>query len=428
MVGGATNAAPLQADEYQDSGAVSAPASAIAAAAKNLEKIPILKPYATATKMVASGIGSLARHMGFSSVPVIRDVAPFKNLPFHTLTSAEIGEPLTKLTLDPKNELSIDPTVMGLSPDDDLMISNFIQRESFLIDTTWTSADAIDQVVAGAFVTPMTSTSTNSAPYTSQIVDGTPTSHVAQAFTNWRGSMVYKFIILCSKFHRGRLRFTYDPAGSPSTAAASSNVSFTRIVDIAEETTFEMEIPYMQPLPWSRVVGYQFSPNYVGGRGYSAYGASDQTNGAWWLSVLTQQTSPVSSADIRILVFAKGGKDLEFAYPNLIPSSISPYPYQSGEVEYGEADKGEASVGTMKNDDERFLINMGEKVTSLRTLMNRATLAATDYFDLTNANVTTQMMQWQRPVFPYYPGFDANAPFNARNSAGNADFAFQLGQ
>ena len=108
-------------DEYSTDGVISKPASAISKASGMLSELPVIGPFMEATSQVSGAVGAVASWFGWTNVPVIDDVKPFKDLPFHSFSSSEIGQPIEKLTLDPKNELTVDPRVVGLDGKDELL-------------------------------------------------------------------------------------------------------------------------------------------------------------------------------------------------------------------------------------------------------------------------------------------------------------------
>ena len=158
---GASVGYAAQSDEYGE-GCISQPASWVAAAASYLEDIPmigissryeaaaatqdaasyledipIIGPFATATNIGATAIASIARLFGFTNVPVIDDAKPMQTLCLPNMSTSEVGYPIQKLSLDPKNELSIDPRVVGISGIDEMAISSIACRESYLTQTTY---------------------------------------------------------------------------------------------------------------------------------------------------------------------------------------------------------------------------------------------------------------------------------------------------
>lgn len=410
-----TVALALQAGEY---GAISGPASAVANIASKLSSIPMIGPYAKATEMLASGIGSIAKLFGFTNAPIMEDVKPIKNLPFHAFSSCEVSNPIDKLSLDPKNELTIDSRVCGHDGMDELLIKNFIQRESFVMFNAWSAAHPAGQVLIRANVTPDTKATQTviGVPH----IQGTPMSHVNSLFRYWRGDIIYRFRFICSKFHRGRVMIQWDPQAS-LTSAAASNLIHTQIVDISSDTDVEFRVPYMNNQLFSRNSGSNASAtsfNTVNIAGSGAIDAYNQTfhNGMLCLSVLTQQTSPIASAEIWVLVSVRADENMVFGMPQSPPKELSPFELQSEDFTYDQTEHFDLTSKPSVLDDETFLICMGERVTSLRQLMRRTTLHRSSYLNTAPSTTTMTYCTSNHARLPLWYGYDPNG-INSGTSA-----------
>lgn len=168
ITGPTVNLAVQSGDERKDDeygkGIVSAPASALAYAASWFEDIPLIGKFATATRIGANALSGISTLFGYTNVPVVSDTLPYKSQVFHSIPSACIGDPVDKLTLDPKNELSIDPRTTGMPPTDELDCRYLFSRESFLTNAIWQESDAANANLFWARVTPAlydTAASTN---------------------------------------------------------------------------------------------------------------------------------------------------------------------------------------------------------------------------------------------------------------------------
>lgn len=408
QLGGPTYKAVLQADEY-GKGPVSGAASAVANISRSLEGVPIIGKFAKATTLGASAVSSIASLFGFTDVPVITDVSAMKNLPFHSITSAHIGEPVTKLCLDPKNEVTIDNSVIGVSVEDELAISHFVNRYSYIGKMDWSPSTSVDSLLWSGRVQPnlFNPSTTPAGPYGSVAVVGTPMSHVAQLFRYWRGSVTFKITAIASKFHRGRYVVTWDPTADISANVSYVGTSFTKIVDIAEESEIEVTIPYTQPYPFCLSDTYSGNVSQPYGTSYVPH-IDRYDNGILTIRVFTKQTSPVATADIQLLVSVKGGSDLEFAMPRELPSTMSPFAYQS------DVTTDSRSTMHITNSEEvvdrtRYLVSFGEPVLSLRSLLRRAALYSADIVPYpTTAPGALLNFIGKRSVYPIAPGFDPN--------------------
>lgn len=401
-------------DEYGQ-GIISKPASAIARAANQLSTLPVIGPYATATSMVAGTMGQVAKLFGYTNVPVIEEVKDMHIAPFPKFASTDIGTPIDKLTLDSKNELTIDPKVCGADFGDELSISSIVQRESLLTDYDWQTSDLVDARLFSIAVIPTLQRTT--AGVSQEIINLTPMSLVAKAFDYWRGDIEFRFKIICSQYHRGRLRFSWDPISSNlSTTTDTTTETYTKIVDIAESTDVTLRIPYMQQVAWSQCGDLVADSNLFGTNVISS--SPLFSNGVLTVRVLTELTAPITASTIKVLVFVKGSENLEFANPrNIDPlNRISPYTVQSGLLAYDNEDEDISSIALQPSVPSKHidLIYNGESIKSIRTLLRRTQAQRTSI--LNRAVTTTHLLVQNGSYFsrlPIYPGFDPNGVNNA---------------
>jgi hypothetical protein len=395
----------MQGDEYGN-GVVSAPASAIASAASWFEKIPIIGRFATATRIGASAVSSIASMFGFTNVPVISDTQSYRPSPFPQLASTTIAYPAEKLTLDPKNELTVDPSILGLPPDDEMAIGNLITRESFLCTATWTSTNAVDDILFSARVNPVMYDNDNG---TSQKLYNIPMSWIAALFKGWRGDIIFRFKFIATPYHKGRVRISYDPSGYAATNILNdvntANVVMTQIIDLGEESDVELRIPYQQATAFQ-----QIRPDYTAASipfslsltpTFTASNIFD--NGTICMRVLTNLTAPVSTASVPVMIFVRAAENFEFANPSdVLPTGFSYFQPQADV--YGDPSAIVAGSASSTHAD-RYLVNYGECVKSLRQVLRRSSLSLNlgCLANTTSAN-TIQIFRFSR--FPLYYGFD----------------------
>jgi len=407
-------------DEY---GSISGPASAVANVAGMLESAPVIGIYATATRMAASTIGSIAKLFGFTNVPVVADVHQFTPSPFPVFASPEIGTQIEKLTLDPKNELTIDPRSVGIDTGDELLINHITDREAYITQFSWTMAGAPDDILFSAQVSPFmerTGAGTNQT-----LVQMTPMSLVARMFSFWRGDIKFRMKFICSQYHKGRVRVSWDPVGAIGSTADSTTEVFTQIVDLADCTDITFNIPYMQTTAFLNCI-YTYSQRFANDG--SITNSAGATNGVLTVRILNELSAPLSTADINILVFVAGGKNLEFAAPteidpNYLSTPVCAFPVQSGfqqyDTEHSNVEMGEAPSNPPLTS---YLTYHGEVIKSLRQLMRRT---AIHYFMPLNSNTLTSTVNGNFPYnrlsrYPYYPGSDSNGLFTCLKLAGGA--------
>jgi hypothetical protein len=94
--------------------------------------------------MIASTTAGVAKLFGYTNVPVIEEAKPVRVSQFANFASPEIGYPVNKLTVDAKNELSIDPTILGLPNVDELSIRHIVTKPAYYYQFDWTTAANVD--------------------------------------------------------------------------------------------------------------------------------------------------------------------------------------------------------------------------------------------------------------------------------------------
>jgi hypothetical protein len=388
-------------------GPVSRVASAVASASDAAQAIPVLQPFALATSIGARAVKSIASIFGWTNPPVIDNVLGRKDVPFHAIASPNISTPIEKLTLDPKNELTVDSRTVGLDGTDEMTFSSICTRSAYMFNCPWFAADPVEHVLCTINVGPQTYVATNP----STIVAFSPMSHLSQAFTYWRGDIIYEIRIACSKFHRGRLHVFWDPK---NLASSSNDVTriYNRLFDIEHDKVIEIRVPYIQDRPWKKIKNGGpstpvFDNNFVAGSGALAYNAAN-FNGQLQLRVANLLRSPVDTTEVRIIVSARGAENLSFADPSHPSYNLANFVVQSGERIEGYNDDDIQPITNCHDPvDLNYLVTMGENVRSIRTLIRRCAF---------HRRVSLQADTTARSVifdhrfghFPFYFGHDPN--------------------
>lgn len=397
----------VPSDEY-GSGPISGPASTIAKFASTMRTLPVIGKFATATEIGAKAISGIASLFGFTNVPVIDNVSPLQPRAFAHLASAEIGFPNDKLTLSAKNELTIDPTVVGAPPGDPLAIDSFVKRESFIIRTTWNTTNLVDDILFYSRVHPFMFRQT--ADTVNSIVDHTPMAIPTALFEGWRGDIIFRFKIIASPYHKGRLIISFDPQGDAVnnlvTVPIVSSAIYTQIVDIGEENDVEVRVPYNQALPFLRtetantVATIPFSSSLTPTWNV----VENRDNGAIIVRVLNVLTAPVATAPINILCYVRGADNMEFGNPRRPGQALTRFIVQSKEVpSEPRASKSFATSGPMTLPDQ-MRVNYGEVVKSLRVLLHRGNFVYTQRTQ-SATSAESRVLSTFGKLPPYY-GYD----------------------
>lgn len=375
-------------DEY-GSGIISKPAAAIAKAAGQLASLPMIGPYATATQIAAGAASNIAQLFGYSRPTIVSDTVLMKPSPTGNLANTDAADAALKLTLDSKAELTVDSRTVGLDGADSMGITDYATRESYLTSFGWNPSQGADDLLWNTRVLPMQLDNIQGE------IHMTPLAHLAAMFESWQGSLKFRFQIVKSDFHKGRILVRWDP--NQFTSSVDYNVNYSRVVDIAETDDFEVVVGWGQPEPW-KDCGSPFSS---GGNFSSAQRLlqdSDQGNGILELAVLNELVSPSIDAPITINVFVSACEDIKFAAPtnnkvanfHLFPNPAAQAVREgrvalesqssSPNVETGDStdsDKPTASgeiqdiASRSSPDDNTYMVFYGDPPTSLRELMKR---------------------------------------------------------
>ena len=411
-------------DEYGQ-GIISKPASAVAKAAGALKSIPLIRPYARATEIVASGVGDVARLFGYSRPAVITDPVIMKPVPLGNVANVDAADPVNKLTLDSKNEVTIDPRVTGLEGKDEMGVLDYVKRESYLTTFNWTSAAAPGDMLFNCRVAPDLFRSVNyTTPTLRRELHMTPACHMAQLFKYWQGSIKFRFQVVKSAYHKGRMLVRYDPRSLP--AAVDYNTNYSRVIDIAEAEDFEIIIGWGQAQPWLECEELNLSENFSPTVRLNEL-LMRAANGVIELDVINELVSPSASSDISINVYVSMCDDAKFAQPDgekiksltyfrhpdeVPPGEEPPLDSQSGIVEQDGIDEPLAAtqLETIASEsapaDQTMNVFFGENVTSIRELAKRYVL--TRYWSIVyGASGGINIVRLQNKTFPYQHGYDS---------------------
>lgn len=417
-------------DEYD--GPVSSVASAVAAVSKRLESAPVIGKFARATTIGAGAIADIASMFGFTNVPVISNYSPMMNMAGPPLATGEIGAPIVKLTLDPKQELSVDPTLHGIGSEDEMAISTVVQKKSVLCVCGWSTGDAVGYVMFTSRVSPMLMGRQDiydaGLVARSTRVYHTPMSYTGMMFQHWRGDIIYDFEVVCTKFHKGRIKISWDPVGTAGGSSLPENVVYTTILDIGETNKVSLRVPFHSAYAFCRMRGIA-ADNWNPGNPLPANPQYD--NGVLNISVLTPLISPVSPQNLAVIVTVRGAPNLEYAnLRNTLaenegyapPSFFAVQAKDEVDIEPIEETFGD----TGSQHPHRYALNFGECVSSLRAVAHRMSL-----YDVSapGPHATTRFGLFQKsysrlpPMYGYNPnGQDTASKVLA--GVGTAPFAF----
>lgn len=451
------NPTTIVAQGMEESGIISKPASNVAKVAGLFKSVPYISAFATATEIGARAIGSMAALFGYSK-PVREDIPPLQPLSRQSMANCDGRENLLKLTVDPCNELSIDPKIAALDMPDELTINGIANRESLLTKFDWAVTVPTETCLFNIIVDPcvlyQVGTGVNAPMHLPAVAFAT------FPFEYWKGTLRYRFQVVCSGFHKGRLKIVYDPYGVPQTATvadpAEYNVAYTEIVDIAECNDFTVDVgwgqntAFRQHLNFPQILGNSFA-SASGTTPAPALGLNSANtigvgNGTLAVYVVNELTTPNSTvmADIEVLVSVSACDDYEVAAPTdfyLNRLALTPITTPQGMIEPQGADEDMLNLdnpvvdpGTIRymgsttvTDKLINRIHMGEAIASFRQMLKRYNLH--EVFCPAESGEYAGMYKGQRRMFPFYGGYTTSTPSDSNliitlsTGAGNYAYA-----
>ena len=408
-------------DEYGD-GIISKPAGVVARVARKLKSIPPIAPYARATEIAAGSVSNIASILGYCRPNDISTITSFRPLFGGNMANTNVEDTAIKLSVDAKQELTIDPRTVGLSGQDELGIKNIAQRESYLTTFDWAVSDNKDAKLFAVGVNPA-QWDTVGPVGPNQEMHFTAPCFAAVPFHWWRGSMKYRFQIVASNFHRGRIRVVYEPFGPD--AGLNYTTNYNRIIDLAEEKDFTVEVGWNQDVSYREVsrpgIDFPaFGPTYVLPTEHVEF------NGMLSLYVVNDLTVPNSTVDndIQVNVFVSAGDDFEVAAPRhdgtrLLSFYSEDYLLNSqsaSEVLDNEATSqpsapmqdANETIGAMQIDDTDATnhVFFGEEIKSFRPILKRYAFHSFN----TSQDEASGSFWWQlrSPAMPYNRGYTEN--------------------
>lgn len=414
----------VQSDEYNEE-PFSKKASAAAKAMAKLGDLPVIGKFATAASMGASAVSSIAHLFGYTNVPVIDNSSPMRSEPFPQFASSEISYPIHKLTLDPKNELTIDKSSFGAENVDELVISKLVGRESYLTSSVWTNTNTIDDILFSTPVAPCNMWDLTTATYPRAYL--TPMCWVGKLFQSWRGDIIFRLRIIASKYHKGRLIISFDPDGQTGNNVLvipeNANAVMTEILDLDDTNEVEFRVPYQQALPFLLNQNLTTAPNWSTSLTPTFAKQSEYQNGWFTVKVLTALTAPVLSTNVVMQIFVRGAENLEFANPTSAPQGWSCWDVQSDEI---VTDSKTSTMGDASHPDaHQYLVNHGERILSLRQNLRRMTFVGATTPIITGTNTLSLYQKYFGKIPPYF-GYDTAAGIHTAKGLVNTGTTYKF--
>lgn len=315
---GAQRSMSVQAKDESPDDKLSSVATRVAKVAGSLT--PVLGGYAIATEQAAGAAAGILRAMGLSHPRSKEMVHRFENRPLGNMSNYNVPSSAYTLGIDENNEVTVDSGVACMS-EDEMSLPFILGKETFIGTYDWDITNQAGDVLASHVV----------HPYQYMKVTGveewhcSPMAFMARMFTYWTGTIKFRFQIVCSKWHRGRLRIIHDPVLMGVVDATTWQTNLQSVVDITDERDFTIEVKYVQGQLWSATGPLRTgNPSFKVGFDYDSTELKE-TNGVLKVVVMNKLVIPddTISAPCHINVFASAGMDFELAVPKNNLSNFS---------------------------------------------------------------------------------------------------------
>ncbi len=423
--------APTVGDFVEQSMFGNSPAKVVSTVSGAAAEVGWLPSLARTGAKVVKAAADVAHALGFTRHAVIEDVKPFAVVGNMHLANTGLSIPHNVLALSPGNNLSIDPSVVAPSCEDETSFANVCGRPCVVYQFDWNSTDAPGDVLAEGPVTPenyivVPTTGLNGRTYNQVTLSNT--AQVASMHQYWRGPITYTFQVIATAFHKGRLYITWEPDALKD--GFSTTYQRTEVFDISESSTHTMTVNYVRPESWLPCHSEyaRLDQNEAGETGtprWSSTGSpfifsSSSLNGKLTVRVMNSLRSPVVDAPVTILVWASA-PDIEFAFP-IQPFSVpnetnlaavtftDPFTYQSGGPEVVSAAVGATtSVVEAGGTDKDDAVYMGEQSLSLKNLAQRCCRLLNFSFPAEGTGTPRESFFLEMPRLPYPLGLARDA-------------------
>jgi len=379
-------------------GPISGTANIVGKVALAAKDVPFIGGYSTAVSQVADGISRVATLFGFSKPTSEAPLSPVTVNLARNMANYNGVDTSKSLALDANAALPVAP-LFG-SEIDEMAIKYICGTPNYLDDFSWTTASTGALRVYPA--TPLHSRAASNNTLYPNCFSSPHVAYISKIFTRWRGSLRFNFRFVKTNYHSGRLRISYVPAPRQYYASDIPDLDkcYSEIVDIRERSEFEFIVPFVYHMPWCRVVGVDpsaYSPTNTGA-------FTSNIPGYVVVEVINtlQRPNTLVSDSIGIIVEFSGGEDFEVSVPRNQPYApvlgvLAAAPTRAEAQMWMPPTRQDQQMHNEKSvqlfrkqpvdDDGSALASVGEKVVSVKQLLQRFNRITTQTPGLPSGNV-----------------------------------------
>jgi len=356
-------------------GPISSVLTRISKATSVLSGVPLISSYAHSASWLTDVAARTASVFGYSRPVNLGKASRMTKEIFPYIANTDGPDNSFPIALSYNNELG---AMTGISPTDlDEMDFTFLATiPVYERIISWVPATVSGTALASWGVGPWGGLSSNVTVNGQVLQSFPPYKYLSNFFKFWRGTFVYKFKIVKTEFHSGRLSFSFTPRttsqGNVSTPSAINLPYIHReIVDIRIDNEVTFKVPFVSDTPWKLC------------RSFSAGNA--HITGLFSVHVVDPLVAPETVPQtVSIIVEISMAPDVEFAVPYSNAIEYNPFygaaPQMgafdgSSKPEVNSCNEITTTIGAMSTLDDSHnsaFLCIGEKISSLRKMLRRA--------------------------------------------------------
>jgi len=332
--------------KLSSTGPVSAFMGKVSRTSSILGSIPFIAPFASTVSWTADIIGNAAKVWGWSKPTTVNPSSLYARQS-HTQMALTDGT-FVGHKFSATSSHSVLPHNAVARTDIDEMSIDFIKSQyAFFSSVVWPQSSPSGSMLSVLTLNPVSYNNTYALGRTF-----TPVAHLSNLFNLYRGGLKFRFKLVKTEFHSGRLLFAFLPVTPtnvltpPILTISQTDNLMRQIVDIRTTNEVEIEVPFIA------------DRNYIN---------STECYGFLYVFVMNQLVSPDNvNSDITILAEVAGANDLQFEQP-MNTTRRQPYiPFQSDKTAIRFGSMGDSSDSLIYNQ-----VSIGEKICSTRQLIKR---------------------------------------------------------
>lgn len=326
---------------------------------ETLAKIPLLSTIATPASWVSGVARDVALFFGYSKPLNRSDVKRVTYTSGMYGTNADGIDVSQMMSISMNNSVSMIPGLSGTDLDEASSVF-FTGVPAYRGTYNWFAAEGAGTVTMTLYHEPHAAGWTSSMSGAMTYYDATPMSYYAAQFEYWRGSFIVNIKAVKTKYHSGRLLFTYSPGHTSAPSLTETEYVLREVLDLEDSYEWSFVVPYASVIPWRKV-----APRTV------TEGSASDPAGVINLMVLNPLIAPDTvSSQIEIIVEVAGGPDFECAVPRVHDMMPCAFSTESGEF---CSTKATSVSSTNQIDMAPCEFSIGEKITSIYQLLKRMT-------------------------------------------------------